>query len=453
MITKLRWFGIVALAACGSVTEDAPDGPGPGPDAAADAPLDMRPVKVTVLTTSGDGQPELTARVVFQDAAGNVVLDGAVDATGKIESPLPSGGTVTAIRITSDTPAQLRADLATITGAAPGDELTIGAAARPTITNQGGQTSMSATYTPVTGAASHQFFTTCGTASAGTTSPATLNFRDSCHGATFDLVGVASGGSLATPRFVKLTNIGHANGGTFAIPGGFASMGSFTINTQNVPPEISSLSATRASMLANAAVAPQSVSEGDPGAGTVVSTVPFPAGVGTRSAVTVSLQRAGAAGIQQHAIHTATLATAVNIDLDAQVVPWLANLNATPSGATWTTPVGGGNPDGALTRWAGQWAEGSRTVTVSWRIAHPFAATGITLPRLPPAHAALDPQAQSATVTPTAIGATIVDLDAVAGYGEFRRRPDTLVTPSLDDMGAFTGMPLSRRLFQATVLR
>jgi hypothetical protein len=444
---RVRQLGIfawlAALAACGKVqgSSDAGDPPPDGPPP---------PVRVTVLTYLADGAPELTARMIFQDPAGNVVFEGQVDAMGKLEAPLPEGGTVTEVRITSDTATSLAASITTITGVAPGDELTFGLKARPTIVNQGGQTSMTASYTPSSGATSHIFYTTCGTSFAGTTSPVTLTFRDSCHGPMFDLVGVASGGTLTTPRFLRLTNIAYQGGGSFTIPVGFSTMSNFTVNALNVPAEISSMSVRRASMLEHTAVASQSVSAGDPAAGTVSTIVPYGPTVGTRSLVALSFIRPDAVGTQTHTVHTSTLASSLDVDLGGQRVPWLTGMAGSSTGASWTVAVPGDTPDGMLTQWIGRWVIDNRTTTVTWRIAHPPSATGVTLPRLPGAHAALDPQAQTVPISLLSGSVLTVDYDVVNGYGEFRQQPDTLVTSATDTMGAFVGMPFQRRFYLAS---
>lgn len=409
-------------------------------------------VRVTALTYTGDGMPDLSVRMLFQDPEGNVVLEGPVDGMGKLEAELPRGGTVTAIRIVTDTAAMLRAELTTILGVRAGDDLTIGLKARPTITNQGGQTTMSASYLQAPGAANHQFFTTCGVASAGTTSPVTLNFRDSCHGPTFDLVGVASGGSLTTPRFVKVGSVDHQNGQTFNIPAPFAPMGNFTVNVTNVPAEIASLTVARASMLEHTAIAAQSVALGDPPAGTVSVDVPFATGVGTRSQVSLTLSRSDAVGTQQHNLHTQALEAGVAIDLGRQQVPWLRNVSVTASGMAWEPAVQGDAPDGMMIVWSGRWTDGVRLTNVGWRIAHAPGAAGLTLPRLPAAHAAIDPQAQTVAVTPNSGTVLAVDHDVVDGYDGFRQQPDTLLTSPIDNMGAFLGQPLQRRLYTVVVI-
>jgi hypothetical protein len=88
---------------------------------------------------------------------------------------------------------------------------------------------------------------------------------------------------------------------------------------------------------------------------------------------------------------------------------------------------------------------------VTWRIAHPPSATGISLPRLSPAHAAVDPQAQTVPITPTSGTVSAVDYDVVDGYAQFRQQPSTLLFSPVDDMGAFVGMPFQRRRYVASI--
>jgi hypothetical protein len=440
----LAW--LAAAAACGKVKDSPPD----GPDVPPDGPV--APVKVTVLTTAGDGAPEVMAKVLFQDPEGNVVFEGGVDPMGKIEAMLPRGGTVTSIRITTDTATTLSAQLNTITGVKPGDDLTFGYKARLNNVSGGGQTTMTANFTPVTGA-SHVFYTACGQSLGVTASPVTLTFRDSCHGATFDLMAVASGGMLTTPRYIRLNDINYENGQSFTIPVGFSPMSNFTINALNVPAEISSMSGARSSMLDNAAVAKQSASAGDPPAGTVALTVPYGTTVGTRAEVELSFARsADATGSQTHAVHTATIASSINIDLDRQKLPWFSSLVWNSTGATWNTVVPGDTPDGQIMLWTGRWTIGTRQTNISWRIAHAPSATEIKLPRLSPTHAALDPQAQTAAITSIGGNALYtVDYDVLDGYDGYRQQPETLTFVTLDDINAFVGMPFQRRLYPVAI--
>jgi hypothetical protein len=153
--------------------------------------------------------------------------------------------------------------------------------------------------------------------------------------------------------------------------------------------------------------------------------------------------------MQQHSLHTSMLTPSAEVDFSRQQVPWLKTPAVTATALTWATAVQGDVPDGMVSVWSGRWTEGGRAVSIGWRIAHPFSATGLTLPRLSAMHAAVDPQAQTAPVIPDSGSVSIVDYDIVTGYNELRQQPDTLVTPSIELMGAFIGMPYQRRMYTA----
>lgn len=437
-------LGLLASACGGAKSQMLADAPGGGDDSQGDAspsPL----VKATALTTLGDGLPDLTAKILFQDASGGVVLDDRVDSAGHQQANLPMGGSVSAIRIVSDTPTTLSVAITTITGVKPGDDLTFGVKPPGTITNQGEQTSMTATFAGVPAAGSYTFYTACGTSSAAAdATTVTLNFRDSCHGDTFDLLAIASGGTLTAPMSLEWTNIPYVSGGSFTIPGGFAAMATWTVNMTNVPDPVSSLTVTRSSLIDNAVVAAQSSATVDPPAGAFMTTVPFTAGFGTRSQVVISMARPDATVSQTFAVRTSTLAPSVSVDLGKQQLPWLKDLALKPDGGAWTTVVPGDQPDGMVTFWGGSWSARTQTVTVAWRVVHPVAPAGMTLPRLPAAYAAYDPGQQTVAVVPGTLQLNIVDYDTVAGYDEFRQMPETLIG-SLANLGAFVGMPFQRR--------
>ena len=247
---------------------------------------------------------------------------------GKTEAMVPKGGSVTGVRIATDTPTQLTAQITSIMGIEPGDDLTLGFKQRATVTNQGGQTSMTASYTPFPGATGHQFHTMCGSTFTGTTSPVTLSFRDSCHGATFDLLLIATG--VTPQRYIRLTGVNHQNGQGFTVPATYSNMSNFTFNVLNVPAEVSGMSVTRSSMIEHASVAGQGLGLGDPVAGTVTATVPYAPNVGTRAEVQVAFARSDVPGTQVHAVHTATLASSIDIDLEGQKVPWIHTAGGDP---------------------------------------------------------------------------------------------------------------------------
>jgi predicted small lipoprotein YifL len=446
----VSWFtvlaGAMAAAACGEVKgNNLPDAPVAEPD--APPPV----VKVSVLTIVGDGAPDLTAKVVFQDPTGAVVADGLVDAEGRAQAMLPNGGSVTTIRVTTDTPTALAALVTTVRGVQPADDLTFGLRPPGTIPNQGGQTTMTANFTLLPQAqtpGTYQFFTACGSVvlpAAPAPAAATLTFRDSCHGATFDLLLVASGGALTTPLFQRLTNVTYQSGGTFTIPAGFTAMANFAVNLSNVPDPVSNLSVTRASLIDSVAVAPQASPAVDPPAGAFATTVPFPQAFGTRSQLTVTLNRTDATGSQLFEVRTPNLAQPVALDLGKLQLPWLTSYAQSATGATWTTVAPGDAPDGMMTQWAGRWTNGEKTTTVVMRVVQPVEASGMTLPKLPASYAAVDPGQQTLTVTPLITATIMVDYDMVAGYDDFRRAGETL-TASIGTLGAFVAMPFQRRI-------
>ncbi len=435
---------LIGIAGCGSVKNgDLPDAP-PLSDAPVDAP--PAPVKATVLTTAADGAPDTTAKLVFQDADGAVVFDGPVDGMGRAQALLPGGGTVSAIRILIDTTDELAAAVTTITGVKPGDDLTFGLKPPGTILNQGGATTMTATFTPAPNALSYIFYTPCGSvfAAAGSASVA-LPFRDSCHGATFDLVGVAAFTAPAAPQFIKLTNVAYKSGETFAIPGGFSTMAEFAVNMTNIPDAISNLAVLRSSMIGNTTAADQSVSPGDPPAGSFSVAVPFPQGFGTRSQISVSLSRSDKTVPQRLELRTATLASNVSVDLGNQL-PWIADPTTTATGMTWTPVAPGDPPDGMLTQWSGRWNDGKRQVSIQWRVVHPAEASGMTLPRLPAAYAMIDPGQQTVAVTSGTPVLSMADYNNVAGYDGLRQMPETLLIPAMSTIGVFTDVPFQRRI-------
>jgi len=458
--------GVAALAAMGLVTacgevQKAPAGDSMDAaivdaaivDAAiVDADIDalVLPVTVTVLTTLGDGAPDLTARVLFQDPDGTVVADGAVDGAGHARAVLPRGGTVSAIRVTTDTQTDRAASITTTRGVKSGDDLTFGLKSAPAITNVGGQTMMTATFPLAMDATTYTLHTPCGFTRA-LTSPATLLFRDSCHGTTFDLLATTVGGSPPVPMFTSVTQVTFQSGGSFSIPVAFTPMPSFAVNMKNVPDAIASMNVSRASMINNLPVANASVGVlGDPPAGDVSVGVPFAAGFGTRSEIAITMARVDSDIIQRHELHTASLGSSASVDLSKGEIPWFTNLRQTATGATWTVVASGGSPDGMMIRWSAHWTDGARTVAITWLVAQAAELAGTTLPHLPAAYAMFDPGQQTVAVTPTGLTLLMADYDNVAGYDELRAMPETLLTTPIGLMGAFVGMPFQRRIMTAS---
>ncbi|HEX3760964.1 MAG TPA: hypothetical protein VHW23_19855 [Kofleriaceae bacterium] len=447
-LSALLWL---AAAGCGKVTSaTGGDAMPPMTDGGVLIDANMTPVAVTVLTTAGDGKPDATAKVVFQDPDGVVVADLMVDAQGHAQSPLPRGGSVTAVA-QSTSGASVTAAATTITGVVPGDTLTFGQAAQPGVP-QGGQTSMTVTFPLAPDATLYSFSTPCGTTKTGS-SPAPLNFRDSCHGATFDLLGTTIADGV--PMYVRLANVTYQAGNSFAVPTAFAPMPSYTVTAHNVPAEVSSMSVSRASLAGNLAVSSTSaIVPGDPPAGNVSVNIPFPAGFGTRSELDVIMGRADAAIPQHVEVHTAALGTSADVDVAPQPLPWITNFAQTATGATWTQVAAGDGSGTAMLTWTGTWSAGGTTYTGTRTLVRPL--SGVTnsmiLSPLPATYMAIDPVQQSVVVTLSSASLVMGNYDMANSDAQIRQMPQILLTDPAGNMGALLGKPFQRRIVSAAIV-
>jgi len=427
---KLAISFVMTMAACGNVKANhLPDAPS-GDDAAVDAAPSA--VKVTSLTVTGDGLPDTNVTVIFEDGAGNLISDDPVDANGKAQAEMPGGGNVIVLRIPTDTPSSLNANMEVITGVKPGDDLTVGLKAFGNNTTGGGQTTMTANFSPVSGAATTAFFTECGSFPPNTVTAGpptvTLTFRDSCHGATFDLLMVASGGTLVTPVFTKVVGITHVPNGVFTIPAGTTAMQNFTITAQNIDAQVAGLSGSRAALFDDAPIGQQDVTVATPVAGTNTIVLPFEQGLGTRSGVAVNWSRTDASNVQGLQVTTATLTNNITMDVAPLELPWVTNLAATTSGMTWTTVA-------------------KVTTSTAWIVFGAPNATGAALPPLPAKYARLDPHQQTVPVSvPVAIGG-FTDYDVINGYDAFRQQARTLfLSGLLPNIAEFETMAVQRNV-------
>lgn len=438
------------LVGCGGAEDDRPGGgPDGGPvvgDGGPDDPL--RPVTVTALTENFNGELDTTTRVLFRGPTDEVVYDGVVDASGRIQAMLPDGGSVTAIRILSESSTRRHVLITTIREVAPGDELVVGMEAAPTLTSQGAMTTMTASFTPVAGAGRHMFYTGCGEL-LDNTSPATLRFYDSCRGATFDLLVVASGGTLLVPRFVFVGGITHAANGAIAVPGLATPMTIQTVTAVNPPPGLSGMTLYRGSVLGDTTVAKFEASSSSPPS----YVFHYPQGVGSQTEVSAFVGRGTFRSNHQYVERTNNITDSVTIDL-ADPLPWLAAPVLSPTGLAWTTAVPGAAPDAAVISWTGTWTAGGVTTELEWRVMQSAATatTGMALPMLPAGYAELDPGQQAAgTVTLGQIDAQLIDYDMVAGYAAFRRRADTLAYGELGQLADVARKPARRRVVRMTI--
>lgn len=188
MVTRVSrgWLVVAAVVAgCGDDDGGSTDA-GMDPDA---------PAPVVRLTVTRKGLPAVGARVVFQDAASNVVRDMVTDLDGSAAAELEAGGYVTLVHpkdppVGPDPPPTINDKLATFAAVEPGDELRIDL--EPKLTT----VMVTMTVPPDPGASVFSVTSNCG-GGVISQAPSQLTLGD-CRGvADFALVGLdESGGKL-----------------------------------------------------------------------------------------------------------------------------------------------------------------------------------------------------------------------------------------------------------------
>jgi hypothetical protein len=461
-----RFIGLasVMLLACGDVVKNNPDADG-GDDIDADGtdaddinpdgsdaddmmPTDGVPgesIVVHVLNRAGDGAPDLNAHVIVHLADGTAIADGAVDTNGNYTATVPSGGVVvTVVRTTLDTPQQLTSDLTSITDVQAGEEITVGLARRVAV-QEGGTTAMTASYTESMGATGTNFYTAClVNGRAGTSGTVTLEFKDGCHGANFQLLGVSVG--LVLPRFVALNDVPYTASGNFGAGAVTQTMSQFTATHSNVPPNVSRLATHRRTIVDGTAVATFSDAATDPAPGTVMISVPYPSASFLRAEVVATLSSTASETFMQHEVRTPSVQSGLAVDWTELALPWIDTVTASKTGLAWQTTIAGGSGDVMATSWRGSWNPG-RPVTVTWRYIGTQTSNALTLPRLPPEFAELDPQAFAGT-TMNPLGSasvTFIDYEDISSYAEIRAHAENYVGTMMDAETMFGGVGFTRR--------
>jgi len=399
-------------------------------------------VRLTVRSEDLDGRPATGAIAVFQDRSGATVADTMVDAAGRAEAELPGGGSVTVIRIDETTPAVRNIAITTIRGVASGDQLTIGATASP-LHFIGGNSTMTAHFTPSFPGGSYTLATACGGVSQSTGSAIELPFNDSCRSTTFDLLSVAT---LNTDppqvRYVYQTGLAYAAGGSVTVPGSWNIAGRFQATLTPAPDDLSTISLSHMTLLGRSPTAVFSGGVAQPAPGLVAVATPYLPGVGDGAIIVAGLHKLGGAGGQVLEVRTGLITASWTFDL-RRIVPWVGTATATPTGASWEQ-TGDGAVDARLVTWRGSWSDGARTNHLAWTIEDGERTASLTLPALPEAYAAYDPARISGLTVEEPV-VTYLDYDILDGYDEARPFGPNL-TVALTDLGVLVDRALQRRM-------
>jgi hypothetical protein len=273
---------------------------------------------------------------------------------------------------------------------------------------------------------------------------------DACHGATFDLVSVATSTDGTDVRYVVQPGLTYAPTQTITVPNTWTETNSFTATLTNVPVNLSSIVMTRSAFLGESAVAPMEGSVDSPSSGVVSVTAAMVPGLGTRSQVELGLHSSNASGFQIADVRTGGAAATQGIDLAQQALPFIAGIPVeTATGVSWDQ-LDTGTPDLRLVSWVGHWPDGARTDFVNWTIEDAGAGTSITLPLLPAAYSSFDPSKATGLVLGHA-SVEYIDVDRLQGYDDARPFGPNL-DAQIDDLGLFVDMPLVRRVSRTALV-
>jgi hypothetical protein len=216
---------LLALAACGNVTGDAPDG-GEGPDAGAltpDARPSAGPVTVTFLY-AGDIVPD--APIVVYRPDGTLFIDTLTGANGfrRIED-VPAGSTLTVGKFLGGAPRVI-----TVVGVQAGDEITLG--------DRGGDYTSTQFEATVSNYTADYFWvdTGCGGSRFNANSTQTMDVYGTCRvpgTSTWNVVGIAHDSAGASLAFSVYPGV--AAFGTATLNQWRTDWGAFSLNISNKP--------------------------------------------------------------------------------------------------------------------------------------------------------------------------------------------------------------------------
>lgn len=366
------------------------------------------PVEVTVLTATGDGQPDLGARVVFYDAADNVVFFAPVGPDGRAVHPLTAGSSVAVVR-TLTSAAFRSVSIHTIRDVEPGDRITLGVAASASY-RAGATDRMSVQYTPLSTSSGPYMMTPCATATQvrGPGSPYTLLFHESCAKPTFDLFTVAD--DAQSRYFIWQPDIAYVPGSTITLPDAWQPMGSLATTYTNGPSEPTEISEWLYMLIDNIPFEVERRQATLQPGGTTTTHLHAP-GAGDRI-LYMARRAAGITIVDDYSVVAASTVTSLPIDLAALPLPTFASpARQVADGVTWTeTPAG--TPDARFVNWSAQWTKNGVERVILWTVMEkPSSASSVKLLPLPMAYADDDPTQAGVDVVLRSANVSYVDYD------------------------------------------
>jgi hypothetical protein len=411
-------------------------------------------VRVTVLKRDRTGDVDPTARVVFLDPNGTVLADKPVDPNGVAQTEMPDGGELLVIRVQEE-PGQRRADITSVRGVQPGDDLIAGRLRWPGLI-AGTQTSMNATFSSIGPYeySEYRFHTACGTVpGVDDIASVSLPLFPSCHDATFGLLAVAPTYDNAVPRFswAYVPDVTYVENGQIQLPT-WTAMQDFTVTLSGLPMNMYMGALLHWSIIDDMPLAQTMPSEFPTtvSPGVEQATCEYAAGVGAGSYVKVFVQdfeHGTSQVVHERVLHSSPDGLA--FQYGSSQLPQIITLpDSTGTGARWTE-IGTNQSDMRVVYWQGTWADGPTAVDVRWTIIDDGATAGsVDITALPPTYSKVDARLATDVVYDFPGGQPsvyYVDYTHITSFAEARRWGDNLVD-SILKTGVFTGMEYERRL-------
>ncbi|MEZ4366253.1 MAG: hypothetical protein R2939_08175 [Kofleriaceae bacterium] len=415
----------VVLAGCGPLVvepSDAAGTDGGGVDGAL-----IGAIEVTVSTGDVADTPAIGATVVFLGPDGAELDTQATDGNGHASATVPLGASVTVVRVRAD-----GADLTTILGVAPGDDLAFGALREDAGIPRGPMSFPYTAYGGMPAATGYGFYTACTTYTPVLVGPnlphPELDSR--CPG-TFEMLLVAFG--TQPTRYVYAPAVPFSDGGAYTFPNTWTPMTELSVSYTQTPFDILSELRTTAGPVLDGRVRFAPGITTDPIAANHAVTLHVPQ-IGEGIQVATTLRRGEVQG-SQLVVTRGVLSTSYGINLGDAMLPWLSAPIFDVGSATVTWTRDGSGADAAVVVDA-SYARSSGGQSYTWRVIAPGGATQIALPTLPASVGDLGPalgDSTSATVR-------LLGFDGGRAYadvrGEVDRHVDGGAEPWLRDTGA-----------------
>lgn len=425
-------LGASLLVACGDVVKKTDGGPDDGGGSNSDGSTvdSPPPAPITIHVRTSGGVPDLAANVLVMTDTGDIVYDALVDATGSVTVEMPARGWVTSRSVTTRGNTRL-AEMITVRGVEPGDEIFLGPPKRPEDA-QVVSANRAYSFTRYNTAATHTFYVPCGNRFQSASEPTngTVPIKDECVPPTFSLLALAS--VNGTPQaFSYVPNQTRGQTSTIVVPTPWTNLGNVSASFTNVPTGMEYFAVTRYTLLDG--VATWDTAAGTTPAATVNLSVPYAPGVGTGARFTVTFGNQTTGERQFLALRTAAVTPTIAFDYSMLDLPRLLSIPAlTTSGATWTETAGTFNADLRTVRWTGHFGAGVNGMDVTWTIVDNERGGTLTLPTLPDSYAAYDPRKLSNYRDAGDTQVHYTDCDMITGYKAARSLNIALQNTTLD---------------------